>query len=308
MQSQGTAGAGLAVVRSAPAGLSPIRTPDDLAAAFLLGYGPATREAYARDLRAWSAWLMKLGVDPMAAHRAHVELWMREQEMAGAAPATISRRLAAVSDYYAYAVDEDMIRKSPMTRIRRPRTSSESPRSGLDRDEVRAVLATAEASSPRDRALVTLLVLSGTRVSESLGADVGDLDHERGHRVLRVHRKGGKVQRLALAPRTATAIDALLDGRTEGPIFATRTGRRMDRHAACKVIRRLARTAGVERSVSPHTLRHTFATLALDAGVALHVVQDGCGHAAPRTTQRYNSNRDSLDKAATHTLAAFLAS
>jgi site-specific recombinase XerD len=172
---------------------------------------------------------------------------------------------------------------------------------------VRRLLATAEASSPRDRALVTLLVLSGTRVSESLNADVADLDHERGHRVLRLHRMGGRIQRIALAPRTATAIDALLDGRTEGPIFATRTGRRMDRHAACMVIRRLARAAGIERPVSPHTLRHTFATLALDAGVALHVVQDGCGHADPRTTQRYNSNRDSLDGAATHTLAAFLA-
>jgi integrase/recombinase XerD len=287
---------------------SPIRTADDLAAAFLLSYGQATREAYARDLRAWGTWLQTLGLEVLDAHRSHVELWARDMEMSGAAPATIARRLSTVSGFYRYAVDEDLIARSPVTRVRRPRTSAESPRSGLERDELRRLLTIAEASSPRDRALVTLLAFNGVRVSEAIGTDVADLDTERGHHVLRLrHRKGGKAQRIALPPRTAEAIDTLLAGRTTGPIFATSSGRRMDRQAARKVIARLARKAGIPRPVSPHLLRHTFVTLSLDAGVPLHVVQDGAGHASPATTRRYDSHRHSLDNAAAHRLAAYLA-
>jgi hypothetical protein len=115
---------------------------------------------------------------------------------------------------------------------------------------------------------------------------------------------GGMV---ALAPRTAAALDVMLAGRSAGPLFATRSGRRMDRHAALKVVRRLARTAGIEHVVSPHSLRHGFVTAALDADVPLRDVQDAAGHADPRTTRRYDRGRHSLDRAATYTVAAYLA-
>jgi site-specific recombinase XerD len=283
---------------------SPIRTADELAAAFLLGYGPATRTAYARDLRAWGAWLQARGIGVLEAHRAHVELWAREAE-GSRAPASIARALAALAGFYAYAVDESLIERSPVARVRRPKVSDDSPRLGLDRGQMSALLEAALQSGPRDHALACLLVLNGMRVSEALAADVGDLNASRGHRTLELRRKGGKRQTTALAPRTAAALDALVSDREAGPIFQTRTGRRMDRHAAAKVIGRLARAAGIEH-VAPHRLRHSFVTAALDAGVSLRDVQDAAGHADPRTTRRYDRGRHALDRAATYAVAAYL--
>lgn len=284
-----------------------IQTPDALAVAFLAGYGESTREAYARDLRSWGCYLGRLGVGVFDARRVHVDAYCREAEAAGTAASTLARRLSALSGFYAYAVDEGLIARSPVARVRRPRASEESPRLGLDRAEIAALLAAAEASSARDHALACLLALNGLRVSEALAADVADLAHERGHHTLALRRKGGKRQTAALAPRTAAALHALLNGREDGPIFATRSGRRLDRHAAHKIVRRLAKRAGIAKTVSAHSCRHGFVTTALDAGVSLRDVQDAAGHADPRTTRRYDRGRDSLDRHATYAVAQYVA-
>jgi site-specific recombinase XerD len=120
-------------------------------------------------------------------------------------------------------------------------------------------------------------------------------------------RKGGKVAVAPLAPRTAAAIGALVGDREHGPIFVTRTGRRLDRHAAWKIVRRLARDAGIAQAVCPHAFRHGFVTAALEAGVSLRDVQDAAGHADPRTTRRYDRARHSLDRHATYSVAAHVA-
>jgi integrase/recombinase XerD len=302
-----TTGAALALVTAPGEAASPLRNADDVAAAFLAGYGHATREAYARDLRAWGDFLAGVEVEVLTAHRVHVDAFARQTEQEGVAPATLARRLSALSGFYAYALDEGLIARSPTTRVRRPRLSDESSRLGVDRAEMRVLLDAAQASGVRDHALACLLALSGLRVSETLAADVSDLGRERGHRTLRLRRKGGKRQTVALAPRTAAALEVMLDSRSAGPLFATRSGRRMDRHAALKVVRRLARMAGIEHTVSPHSLRHGFVTAALDAGVPLRDVQDAAGHADPRTTRRYDRGRHSLDRAATYTVASYIA-
>jgi integrase/recombinase XerD len=120
-------------------------------------------------------------------------------------------------------------------------------------------------------------------------------------------RKGGKVVTIPLAPRTARAIDLAIGERPDGPIFLDRTGRRLDRHAAWRIVRRLARRAGITKPVGPHTLRHAFITAALDAGVPLRYVQEAASHADPRTTMRYDRARVSLDRHATYIVAAFIA-
>ena len=284
-----------------------LATPEGVAAAFLAGYRPATREAYARDLHAWGAFLERIAADPLEARRVHVDAFVRDAEDAGVAPATVARRLAALAGFYGYALAEGVIDRSPVASVRRPRVSDESPRLGLDRDGLRALLGAAEASSDRDNALVTLLVLSGLRITEALQTDVRDLGTERGHRTLTITRKGAKRQTIALAPRTAAALDTLIAGREDGPIFVTRTGRRLDRFAARKAVARLAAAAGVTTTVSPHTLRHGFVTAALDAKVPLRDVQDAAGHADPRTTRRYDRGRHALDRAATYAVATHLA-
>jgi integrase len=137
-----------------------------------------------------------------------------------------------------------------------------------------------------------LLALNGLRVSEATGAGIEALGVERGHRTLVVTRKGGKVVTVPLAPRTARAIDLAAGERSEGPVFLSADGRRLDRHGAGRIVRRVARRAGITKPVGPHTLRHAFITAALDAGVPLRDVQEAASHADPRTTMRYDSSRE----------------
>ena len=123
---------------------------------------------------------------------------------------------------------------------------------------------------------------------------------ERGHRTLVITRKGGKVVTIPLAPRTARAIDLAVSEREDGPIFLAADGRRLGRHGAGRIVRRVARRAGISKNVGPHTLRHAFITTALDAGVPLRDVQEAASHADPRTTMRYDRARGSLDRHATY--------
>jgi integrase/recombinase XerD len=191
--------------------------------------------------------------------------------------------------------------------VRRPRIDYESHATGLDRNEVGALLVAAGLGPACEHALVSLLALNGLRVSEATGADIDRLGLERGHRTLTVLRKGGKIVTIPLAPRTARAIDLAIGERLDGPIFTGPDGARLDRHAAGRIVRRVARRAGITKKVGPHTLRHAFITAALDAGVPLRDVQEAASHADPRTTMRYDRARVSLDRHATYIVAAFLA-
>lgn len=266
-----------------------------------------TRNAYRRDVECFTRWCTDQGASPLHATRPAVDLYRAELESRELKPATVARRLSALHSFFEYGLDAGVFERNPVTRVRRPRVGTESPRLGLDRDEARGLLGAAEAAGARDHALVALLLLNGLRVSEAVGLDVADLDTERGHRVVRVLGKGGKVRTAPLAPRTAAALDAMLDGRTTGPVFTDATGGRLNRHQAARIVTRCARAAGITKQLSPHSLRHTFVTLSLDAGVPLHVVQDGAGHASPETTRRYDRGRHSLDGHATHTLSVHLA-
>jgi len=112
---------------------------------------------------------------------------------------------------------------------------------------------------------------------------------------------------IPLAPRTARAIDLAVGERTDGPLFLTADGRRLDRHGAARIVRRITHRAGIAKNVSPHTLRHAFITAALDAGVPLRDVQEAASHADPRTTMRYDRARTSLDRHATYIVATYVA-
>jgi integrase/recombinase XerD len=169
------------------------------------------------------------------------------------------------------------------------------------------MLVAAGVAAARDHALISLLALNGLRVSEAIGADIEYLGLERGRRTLTILRKGGKVVTAPLAPRTARAVDLAVGERCGGPIFVGTGGRRIDRHAAGRIVRGLARRAGIAKRVGPHTLRHAFSTAALDAGVPLRDVQEAASHADPRTTMRYDRARVSLDRHPTYIVATFLA-
>jgi len=215
--------------------------------------------------------------------------------------------LCTVACFYRYAEEEGLIPNSPAVHVRRPRLDYESHATSLDRNEVGAMLVAAGLGGAQEHALVSLLALNGLRVSEAIGANIEQLGLERGHRTLTILRKGGKIVTIPLAPRTARAVDLAIGERSEGPIFQADDGSRLNRHAAARIVRRIARRAGIAKKVGPHTLRHAFITAALDAGVALRDVQEAASHADPRTTTRYDRARVSLDRHATYIVATFIA-
>ena len=186
-----------------------------------------------------------------------------------------------IAGFYKYAVEEELLDHSPAAHVRRPRLDYESHAVGLDRNELGALLVAAGLGPPGEHALISLLALNGLRVSEATGADIEHLGLERGHRTLTITRKGGKVVTIPLAPRTARAIDLAIGERTGGPVFLAGDGRRLDRHGAGRIVRKVARRAGITKPVTPHTLRHAFITAALDAGVPLRDVQEAASHADP---------------------------
>ena len=274
---------------------------------FLAGYTGLTREAYALDLRQFTAWCQQRHLRLFQARRADIECFARDLEARGRARATITRRLCTIAGFCRYAVEEDLLEHSPAAHVRRPRLDYESHTTGLDRNELGALLVAAGLGAPAEHALISLLALNGLRVPEAVGADIQALGVERGHRTLVVTRKGGKVVTVPLAPRTARAIDLAIGERSEGPVFLRGNAQRLDRHGAGRIVRRVARRAGIAKPVGPHTLRHAFITAALDAGVSLRDVQDAASHADPRTTMRYDRARGSLDRHATYIVAAYVA-
>jgi len=282
--------------------------PERLAlAGFLAGYSGLTREAYALDLRQFAAWCRQRDLRLFGVRRADIECFARDLEARGRARATVTRRLCTIAGFYRYAVEEELLDHSPAAHVRRPRLDYESHATGLDRNEVGGLLVAAGLGSAAEHALMSLLALNGLRVSEATGADIEAMGLERGHRTLTITRKGGKVVTVPLAPRTARAIDLAVGERCEWPIFLNGDGHRLDRHGAGRIVRRVARRAGIGKPVGPHTLRHAFITAALDAGVPLRDVQEAASHADPRTTMRYDRARVSLDRHATYIVAAFIA-
>jgi integrase/recombinase XerD len=169
---------------------------------------------------------------------------------------------------------------------------------------------------------VALLVFTGVRVGEALGAATTHYGHDAGHRTLTISRKGGKSVKVAVPAPAALALNEYLG--TSGadlvpvfgygashaagrPLFTTSTGKPWQRSEAFRTIGRLAQKAGIEGRISPHSFRHTFATIALDTGTSLHVLQDSMGHADPRITRRYDRARNNLTKSASYDVARALA-
>ena len=280
-------------------------------AAYLARFQGSTRYHTESDLRCYLAWCAQRGLDPVAARRPHLELYIRwMQEIRHFRPSTVSRRVSVVAGFYRTCVVDGLLEHSPAEHVRRPSVPPESPTLGFTHLQFEALLTAArESSNLCDFALVAMLGLLGLRIFEATGSDIADLGDEHGHRVLRVCGKGAKVVLIPLPPAVGRAIDQAIGARTSGPILLNSRGARMDRHAATRRLRRLARTAAVPIArPHPHMLRHTFVTTMLDAGVDLRDVQIAARHADPRTTMRYDRARKNLDRHPNYILAAYMAS
>ena len=220
-------------------------------AGFLAGYSGLTRDAYALDLRQFVRWCTEHNLALFAVRRSDIECFGRELEAAGKARATVARRLTTIVGFYRYAEEEGLIAVSPGAHVRRPRVDMESHAVGLDRNEVGAMLVVAGLGHPREHALISLLALNGLRISEALGANIEDMGTERGHRTLLMHRKGGKIVRIPLAARAARAVELAVGEPVESRIFLATSGERLDPHGAARIVRRVARLAGITKRVTP---------------------------------------------------------
>jgi site-specific recombinase XerD len=279
-----------------------------------------TRDAYRRDVSYWLRWCEERGLDPMHATFIQVNAYARELESTvdprrgkTLTPATVARKMSGLSSWYGFLVKLNAVPANPVGGADRPQVARDhSATIGLSPSEVDALLVAAETDTGparfRNHAVIAVLADLGLRVGEVVGLNVADLGYERGHRSIRFTGKGGTKRRRALTPASTAAVETYLLQRCmnagvpmdklAGPLFVTTTGARMDRHAVFRLVRRLAQRARIPAwaDLSPHSLRHAFATTARAEGVPLEDVQDAMGHADPRTTRRYDRDRHNLDR------------
>ncbi len=202
---------------------------------------------------------------------------------------TVARKLAAVRSWFRFLVRRGVLERNVAREVRGPRPPKKLV-SFLPIDEAMSLMdarAPGGAARPRDIAVLELLYATGLRVSELAGLDLDDID--RSQQTVRVLGKGRKERIVPYGRRAASALAAYLEtrGGAAGPLLPNRRGGRLTVRSLHTIVRRSAALTGITRRVSPHTLRHTFATHLLDAGADLRVIQELLGHSRLSTTQRY---------------------
>lgn len=267
---------------------------------------PHTRYVYGIALRQWFEFCDTHFVDPLAAQRAHIEIWARLLEENGNQLSTVAGKLNALAGFYRYTFADGLIDRDPMVHVRRPQIQRESTTNGLTRTELADMLNLAESTSHQDNALLCVLGLNGLRVSEATGIDLEHFGRHRGQTTVQILRKGNKRQIVPFAYRTAWAVEQLIGDRTIGPLFLTREGNRLDRKAAGRIVKRIALACGITRRIHPHSLRHTFVTLARDAGVSDRDIIASTGHSDGRMVEYYDRGRDKIERNATNAVASFV--
>jgi site-specific recombinase XerD len=288
-------------------------TPAQMAAiGYLARYQGGTFDLYARHLREWFAWCEGQNLDPLTGPtRTHVELYTRHRMTdLGNCVSTISNNMSAIKGFFRFAVIDGLIERNPAEHANVPKVHHDESRLlGLDRLELGNFIATARDLSPQHSSLAHLLSFLGLRVSEACAVQIEDFaDTERGHRVLHLVGKGNKPATMPLTAPVIGAMELAQGERTAGPLLVKRKdGTQLDRSNAAAMVATICRHAGITKQISPHSLRHSMITNALDAGVPLRDVQIAARHADPRTTVGYDRARENLDRHAIHALTDYLA-
>ena len=267
------------------------------------GVSPNTLSAYRRDLRRWTVYLDSVSVDrPEDVRESHVAEFLArlregDAEHRPLAASSAARTLVAVRGLHRFLALEGVLDTDPARTVSPPSTPSRLPKAISVGDVERLLDAASLGDTPaslRDRALLELLYGTGARISEAVGLDVDDVAGE--EEVVRLRGKGGKERIVPLGSYAAAALEAwLVRGRpafaakgTGTPaLFLNARGSRLSRQSAWSVLRTCADRAQVGGHLSPHTLRHSFATHLLEGGADVRVVQELLGHASVTTTQIY---------------------
>ena len=260
------------------------------------GLSRNTLESYGRDLRFFAAWLETQGRGLLLADRSDLLNYLNNRSSIGVASRSVARGLSAIRSFYKYLLRENRIVEDPTLRIDNPKLGRKLPDT-LSESEVDALLAapnTASAVGYRDRTMLELLYATGLRVTELVTLEMNDLNLRQG--VLRVMGKGGKERLVPMGDEAMAWVEGFVrDHRSslmrrsesEAVLFPSNRGREMTRQAFWYLIKRHAAEAGIRHSLSPHSLRHAFATHLVNHGADLRVVQLLLGHSDLSTTQIY---------------------
>ncbi len=267
------------------------------------GMSEHTLAAYRRDLRRYGAFLTKRGVtDPGEVEEATVRSFVASLSASTHGPdaspyraTSVARTLSAVRSFHRFLLREGVTDRDPAAAVARPRLPRSLPRP-LPAEDVRRLLEAPDPTTPagvRDRAILELLYGSGLRISELTGLDVDDVDPEAGS--VRVLGKGGKEREVpvgsfardALAAYLTRGRPALAGASSRGALFLNARGGRLSRQSCARLLAVHVQRAGIDRRVTLHTLRHSFATHLLEGGADVRVVQELLGHASVATTQIY---------------------
>jgi integrase/recombinase XerD len=255
-----------------------------------------TVDAYLHDLRRLAQFAASKGVaSPAELTRAHLRDFVFLLKDLGLSPATIRRNVSAIRTYFSFVVGEGRLAEDPSDRLESPQRWRTLPDT-LSVREVEAMLAAPAVEEPlawRDRALLELAYGAGLRVSELCGLALNSLLLEDG--LVRVLGKGGKERLVPIGRGTIGAVSVYLGvlrptldrGRAKGRLLLNARGEPLSRVGAWGVVKRCAERAGIAKRVTPHTLRHSFATHLLEGGADLRAVQEMLGHADLSTTQIY---------------------
>lgn len=283
---------------------------------WLASLSTATEQTYRRVLEEFIAWARPLEVELLSARRPDIDRyrkWLRNPHRAAgvSAETTVAKKLSALSSFYRYVIRESdgaTLTASPVANVARPRIANITHREGLSLNEAKAMLALSRQRKPMHATLAHLLLSTGMRVSEACMVNVASLGRDGDTRVVTVVRKGGKRARLPLSPDCCDVVDSYLDGLVDrsGPLLRTSRGR-LSRYEAYRIIAELGHMVAPDKTIGPHSCRHTAATLAIEAGAPLWRVQEMLDHSDLRTTMRYFHASDSLTGSAVHVLADVLA-
>ena len=249
-----------------------------------------TLRGYATDLAEFRAFLSREGLGDLAdADARAIRAWLAWLHDRKLAKSSIARKLATVRSCYRYLARLGEVEFNPARQVGSPRLPKRLP-SFLPKDESKGLLdgeTERSEAGMRDHALLELLYATGLRVAECCGLDLDDVDRRRG--AVRVMGKGGKERVVPVGDTALEALDAWLSVRGEetGALFTSLRGGRLGTRSVHRIVKRRARAAGIDRRVTPHTLRHTFATHMLGEGADLRLIQELLGHSRLTTTQRY---------------------
>jgi site-specific recombinase XerD len=302
---ENTPGHGLAVITTTAMATMEAAPVEAVLGAWMLSLrAPHTRAAYHADMQIYLDHLEGYGLTVFTAPRAAVDMWVDLMTTDGLAPSTIARRLSAVRSFYRYATDTGAASVNPTAGVRTPYVSPEAVKAGLSLAETRAVVDAAINTPGRaTRATVALLLGAALRVSEATAATVEHISPIDGHTVLQVTGKGGRRRMVPLSP---LAMELLTPLPAEGHLIPGPDGGACNRYQLAHLVRTVGKAAGIGRSISPHILRHTAATVALDGGAPIQTVADLLGHSSPTTTMRYVAGRERLRDSAAYVLATAL--